>query len=55
MAGYAALEMLRGRFASSFALIGDAEYEAGLAQAERDMPETVVADLTLLDLRCDTR
>jgi hypothetical protein len=27
--------MLRGRFASSFALIGDAEYQAGLAQAER--------------------
>ena len=50
-----ALEMIRGRFASSFAHIGDAEYEAGLARAERELPETVVSELTLLELRCDTR
>ena len=31
------------------------EYEAGLARAERDTPEAFVSDLTLLDLRCDTR
>lgn len=31
--------MLRGRFASSFALMDDAEYEAGLARAEAEMPD----------------
>jgi SAM-dependent methyltransferase len=50
-----ALAMIRGRFASSFAHMDDAEYEAGLARAEREMPESVVSDLRLLDLRCDTR
>jgi SAM-dependent methyltransferase len=42
-----ALAMLRGRFASSFAVIGDDEYRAGVERAERDMPERFTATLPL--------
>jgi len=42
-----ALAMLRGRFASSFAVISDDEYQAGLARAEREMPERFTATLPL--------
>lgn len=43
-----ALSMLRGRFASSFALIDDREYELGLARAEREMPESFESTLQLV-------
>ena len=33
-----ALDLLHGRFASSFALLDDAEYAAGVARAERELP-----------------
>lgn len=36
-----ALAKLRGRYASTFDLLGEEEYEEGLARAERDLPETV--------------
>ncbi len=36
-----ALRMLRGRFASSFALMSEDEYLAGLDRAERELPERV--------------
>jgi ubiquinone/menaquinone biosynthesis C-methylase UbiE len=36
-----ALQMLRGRFASSFALMSDEEYREGLDRAERELPEKV--------------
>ena len=45
-----ALTMLRARFASSFALIPDQEFEAGLSRAERDMPETFTSVLRLIVL-----
>ena len=41
-----ALELLHGRFASSFALLDDAEYAAGVARAERELPADGV-DTTL--------
>ena len=43
-----ALQMLRGRFASSFALMSDDEYRAGLERAERELPERVEAVLGLV-------
>src|SRR5436189_123482 len=36
-----ALERIRGRHISTFDLIGDEEYELGLARAERQLPERV--------------
>jgi SAM-dependent methyltransferase len=42
-----ALERLRGRFASSLALIGDDELAAGIARAERELPERFEAPLRL--------
>jgi ubiquinone/menaquinone biosynthesis C-methylase UbiE len=41
-----ALDLLHGRFASSFALLDDAEYAAGVARAERELPADGV-DTTL--------
>jgi hypothetical protein len=40
--------MLRGRFASSFALMSDDEYRAGLERAERELPERVESVLGLV-------
>jgi ubiquinone/menaquinone biosynthesis C-methylase UbiE len=37
-----ALERIRGRHIATFDLIPEAEYEAGLARAERELPERVV-------------
>lgn len=45
-----ALAMLRARFASSFALMTNEEFHAGIERAERDMPEAFVAQLQLLIL-----
>jgi ubiquinone/menaquinone biosynthesis C-methylase UbiE len=42
-----ALERLRGRFASSLSLLSDAEYRAGLARAERELPDPVETVLRL--------
>jgi hypothetical protein len=36
-----ALDRIRGRHISTFQLIGDDEYRAGLARAERELPERV--------------
>ena len=36
-----ALERIRGKHISTFDLISDEEYEAGLARAERELPEGV--------------
>jgi len=36
-----ALERIRGKHISTFDLISDAEYEAGLARAERELPERI--------------
>jgi ubiquinone/menaquinone biosynthesis C-methylase UbiE len=36
-----ALERIRGKHISTFDLISDEEYEAGLAQAERELPQQV--------------
>jgi hypothetical protein len=36
-----ALERIRGKHISTFDLISDEEYEAGLARAERELPEQV--------------
>jgi hypothetical protein len=36
-----ALERIRGKHISTFDLIPDDEYEAGLARAERELPERV--------------
>jgi malonyl-CoA O-methyltransferase len=44
-----ALERLRGRYGSMFDLIGDDEYEDGVAHAERELPDPVeYVDLWLL-------
>jgi SAM-dependent methyltransferase len=43
-----ALSMLRARFASSFALIDEQEYELGLARAEREMPDSFESTLQLV-------
>lgn len=45
-----ALAMLRARFASSFAVMDDAEFHAGLARAEREMPDAFTSTLRLLFL-----
>jgi SAM-dependent methyltransferase len=43
------LERLRGRYGSMFDLLGDDEYEQGLARAERELPDPVrYVDLWLL-------
>ena len=42
-----ALHLLRQRYASSFALIGDTEYEAGIERAERELQEHVAFPLAL--------
>ena len=36
-----ALERIRGRHISTFQLIGEDEYRAGLERAERELPERV--------------
>ena len=41
LAGTDALERIRGKHISTFDLISDEEYEAGLARAERELPERV--------------
>jgi SAM-dependent methyltransferase len=43
-----ALRAIRGRFASSFALMGEEEYRAGLERAERELPEKVESVLESL-------
>jgi SAM-dependent methyltransferase len=43
-----ALAKLRGRYASTFDLLGEEEYEAGVARAERELPETVEYLLELI-------
>jgi hypothetical protein len=43
-----ALQMLRGRFASSFALMSADEYRAGLERAERELPDRVESVLGLV-------
>ena len=48
-----ALELLRGRFASSFALMDDAEIEAGIACAERELPDVVETTLELVVIVAD--
>jgi len=42
-----ALELLRGRYASSFALLDDTEVEEGIARAERELPAVVETVLAL--------
>jgi ubiquinone/menaquinone biosynthesis C-methylase UbiE len=41
LARHDALERIRGKHISTFDLISDEEYEAGLARAERELPERV--------------
>ncbi len=43
-----ALELLRGRFASSFALIPQDEYQEGLSRAERELADRMESTLRLL-------
>jgi len=45
-----ALELLHGRFASSFALMDEAEVGAGIERAERELPEVVETTLELVIL-----
>jgi hypothetical protein len=45
-----ALDKLRGRAYSTFSLMSDDEYEAGVAAAERGLPEAVEYDLLLLNV-----
>ena len=45
-----ALEKLRGRAYSTFTLMSEQEYEAGVAAAESALPEEVVYDLRLLNV-----
>jgi len=40
-----ALERIRGRFISTLRLLDDAEFSAGLARAERDVPERIQYEL----------
>jgi SAM-dependent methyltransferase len=42
-----ALELLRGRYASSFALLPEGELEEGIARAERELPAVVETTLAL--------
>jgi ubiquinone/menaquinone biosynthesis C-methylase UbiE len=43
-----AVGMLRGRFASSFALMSDDEYRSGLERAERELPERIESVIGLV-------
>jgi SAM-dependent methyltransferase len=43
-----ALAKIRGRHISTFQLIGDEEYAAGLERAERELPETIEYETRLL-------
>ena len=43
-----ALRAIRGRFASSFALMSEEEYRAGLERAERELPEKIESVLELV-------
>jgi hypothetical protein len=43
-----ALERLRGRYASTFDHLSDAEYMAGLERAERELPERIEYVLELV-------
>jgi SAM-dependent methyltransferase len=45
-----ALRKLRGRAYSTFTLISDEEYEAGVAAAESSLPREIVYDLRLLNV-----
>lgn len=45
-----ALEKLRGRAYSTFALMTDAEYEAGIAAAEAGLPPDITYELRLLNV-----
>jgi SAM-dependent methyltransferase len=45
-----ALAKLRGRAYSTFALMSDEEYEAGVAAAESGLPEEIAYDLQLLNV-----
>ena len=47
------LRAIRGRFASSFALMNEEEYQAGLERAERELPEKVdsVLELAIITAR----
>ena len=49
-----ALLMLHGRFASSFALMSDDEYRAGLDRAQHELPDRVesVTEISILSARC---
>lgn len=43
-----ALRAIRGRFASSFALMSEEEYRAGLERAERELPEKIKSVLEVV-------
>lgn len=49
-----ALEKIRGRHISTFDLIGEDEYQAGLERAERELPDTVeyALDWVIMVARC---
>jgi hypothetical protein len=48
-----ALAKLRGRHASTFDLLDEAEYRAGVERAERELPERVEYTLELLVVRAE--
>jgi ubiquinone/menaquinone biosynthesis C-methylase UbiE len=48
-----AVERIRGRYASTFDLLPPDEYEAGLARAERELPDPVEYTLESLVVRAD--
>jgi SAM-dependent methyltransferase len=48
-----AVERIRGRYASTFDLLPPDEYEAGLARAERELPDPVAYTLESLVVRAD--
>jgi hypothetical protein len=45
-----ALKKLHGRAYSTFTLMADAEYESGVEEAERRLPNEIVYDLRLLNV-----
>ena len=47
------LERIRGRYISTLQLIGDDELEAGLARAERELPERFVVGSSMLVVVAD--
>jgi ubiquinone/menaquinone biosynthesis C-methylase UbiE len=47
------LERIRGRYISTLQLIGDEELEAGLARAERELPERFVVGSSMLIIVAD--